>query len=219
MLYATIACLGPDAETFLQGQLSCDMRNVFSAPKLTLACYCNLKGRIIAAPYVYAVPDGFHLLIPADLVQIFLASLQRVVVFSKAKLTDISSEYPISCMLGQPEFPIAPGIGFGQEEAPSQAWQARCIELGLPVIGKAQSGLFLPHDIDMVKLGAVSFSKGCYVGQEIIARMHYKGKLKKHLVSYINPLDNHGVVVNEVIFEGKRYTLVISSIGNHHDHK
>jgi len=52
---------------------------------------------------------------------------------------------------------------------------------------------FLPHEINLIQLNAVSFTKGCYTGQEIIARMEYKGKLKKHLYtaeiqSYATPI-------------------------------
>lgn len=41
----------------------------------------------------------------------------------------------------------------------------------------------LPHYVNLIELGGVSFKKGCYLGQEIVARMHYKGNIKKHLVA------------------------------------
>jgi len=213
MEFATLACLGPDALTFLQGQLSCDMREV-SSHKLSLACYCNPKGRVIAAPYLYAVANGFHFIVPADLAQLLIASLKRVIVFSKATLQDISAEVPTYPVLENPQFEIAHGMGFTLSlatPAPSDAWQARLIEAGVPTIGQAQSGQFLPHDIGLVALGAVSFTKGCFVGQEIIARMQYKGKLKKHLESWSGkgecPLE--GEVVNSVIYQEKRYILAV----------
>lgn len=213
MHYTTIACLGDDALLFLQGQLSCDMREV-GPNKLTLGCYCNSKGRVIAAPYLYAVPDGFHLIVPSDLAQSFVHSLARVIVFSKANLNNVSVKYPAIPDLENPQFSIAPGIGFtlGQATpAPEDAWQARLIEIGIPIIGQAQSGKFLPHDLGFVALGAVSFTKGCYVGQEIITRMQYKGKLKKHTEVWVGkgecPLG--GEVVNSVIYEGKSYILMV----------
>lgn len=216
MNYATLACRGPDAEKFLQGQLSCDMRTVKS-DALSRGCYCNLKGRVIAAPYLYKFAEDFHLILPSDLAPRFMALLKKFIVFSKATLEDISREVPAIPVLSNPQFEIAPGVGFtlGQAEAAAdQAWLARLIELGIPTIGLAQSELYLPHDLGLVKQGAVSFTKGCYVGQEIIARMEYKAKLKKQAVSWVGegacPLE--GEVVNEVIFEGKTYLLKISPL-------
>jgi len=181
------------------------MRKV-SSETLSLGCYCNLKGRVIAAPYLYAVPEGFHLILPADLAEPFMSALGKFIVFSKARLTDVSEQFPAH--------PVLKDLGFTMNEAVAcdpLAWQAYLIEHKIPVIGLAQSGLFLPHDLGLVQLGAVSFDKGCYVGQEIIARMQYKAKLKKHTEVWIGegPCPLEGEVVNEVIFGGKRYTLAI----------
>jgi folate-binding protein YgfZ len=60
-------------------------------------------------------------------------------------------------------------------------WKQLDIYEGIPALYPATSGKFLPHDINLEKLGAIHFDKGCYTGQEIIARMHYRGKLKNHL--------------------------------------
>jgi tRNA-modifying protein YgfZ len=211
--YKTIACLGPDAAKFLQGQLSCDIREV-RADSLSLSCYCNLKGRVIAAPYLVAVPEGFHLILPSDLAESFMATLGKYILFSKASLTDLSEQFPVVPILGESQYPIAPGMGFtlgGSDPAPFEAWQASLIEHKIPFIGLSQSGLFLPHDLGLVQLGAVSFTKGCYLGQEIIARMHYKAKLKKQTEFWggTGPCPLEGEIVNEVIFSGKRYTLVL----------
>lgn len=211
MKYSTLACLGPDALTFLQGQLSCDMREI-GPERLSLGCYCNLKGRVFAAPYIYSVPEGFHLILPADLAPAFIQSLSRVIAFSKATLTDISAQHPATPVLENPQFEIAPGVGFTLgpvESAPTDAWLAALITHKIPTIALAQSEKFLPHYIGMIELGAVSFTKGCYLGQEIIARMHYKGNLKKHLVCQIDPPESDGDIVNSVEFSGKSYVLAI----------
>ncbi|MDF2691226.1 MAG: folate-binding protein [Gammaproteobacteria bacterium] len=60
-------------------------------------------------------------------------------------------------------------------------WQCLEIEAGQAFLCQQTIGKFLPHDIRLPELNAVSFTKGCYIGQEIIARMHYLGKLKKQL--------------------------------------
>ena len=61
------------------------------------------------------------------------------------------------------------------------AWKLLTVSAGIPIIYPETTGKFLPHDINLQTLGAISFDKGCYTGQEIIARMHYRGKLKNHL--------------------------------------
>jgi folate-binding protein YgfZ len=219
LLYKTIACLGPDALRFLQGQLSCDMREV-GPNALSLGCYCSLKGRVIAAPYLYAVPEGFHLIVPADLTPVLLKSLNKFIVFSKATLSDLSEAFPVHPLLGESPHSLCPGAGFalGENAQPTdeKAWEAHLIEHKIPLIALAQSERFLPHDLGLVELGAVSFNKGCYVGQEIIARMHYKAKLKKHPTVWVGqgeyPLE--GEIVNQVDYAGKRYVLAVSSLNS-----
>lgn len=61
-------------------------------------------------------------------------------------------------------------------------WKLLDIQAGIAHITSDTSGEFTPHDINYPALNAVSFNKGCYTGQEIVARMQYLGKLKQHLV-------------------------------------
>jgi folate-binding protein YgfZ len=60
-------------------------------------------------------------------------------------------------------------------------WKYLNISAGLPDLYAATQGKFLPHEINLPALNGVSFNKGCYTGQEIVARMHYRGQLKKHM--------------------------------------
>lgn len=60
-------------------------------------------------------------------------------------------------------------------------WDEFDCTAGLPTIFPETADKVLPHHLNLVALGGISFDKGCYLGQEIIARMHYKGKIKKHL--------------------------------------
>src|SRR3990167_1589774 len=61
-------------------------------------------------------------------------------------------------------------------------WKYGDILSGIPNIYPQTSGKFLPHEINLHQLGAIHFDKGCYTGQEIIARMHYRGKLKNQFL-------------------------------------
>lgn len=60
-------------------------------------------------------------------------------------------------------------------------WEALDINTGLPIIYPETAGKILPHHLNLITWGGVSFDKGCYLGQEIVARMHYRGPLKKSL--------------------------------------
>jgi len=61
-------------------------------------------------------------------------------------------------------------------------WRWRLIQAGLPGITAATQELFVPQMANMEALGAVSFEKGCYPGQEIVARAQYRGQVKRRLV-------------------------------------
>jgi tRNA-modifying protein YgfZ len=65
-----------------------------------------------------------------------------------------------------------------------QQWNARGIEAAQPEITAATNEMFVPQMIGwdvIVPGGGVSFSKGCYPGQEVVARAHYRGAVKRHL--------------------------------------
>lgn len=63
----------------------------------------------------------------------------------------------------------------------NQAWELLDIQSGIPTVFPETSEKILPHHANLVFLQGISFKKGCYLGQEIIARMQFKGKIKKHL--------------------------------------
>lgn len=61
---------------------------------------------------------------------------------------------------------------------------------GFVLLDPALSGSFTPEELSLDLLGAVSFTKGCYTGQEIVARMHYRGKARKRLFRFISRMDS-----------------------------
>lgn len=69
----------------------------------------------------------------------------------------------------------------GQPLSDSQAWRLADITAGLPRIVPASSELFVPQMLNFDLINAVNFKKGCYPGQEVVARSHYLGKLKRRM--------------------------------------
>ena len=115
--------------------------------------------------------------------------------------------------------------------SPVHTWKYLNIQDGNPMIYPETSEQCLPHEINLDQLNALSFDKGCYTGQEIIARMHYRGKLKKHLYranitckTLPKPgtaiLENKtfkvcGMLINAVLKESHDYETLISLDENH----
>ncbi|WP_459618753.1 CAF17-like 4Fe-4S cluster assembly/insertion protein YgfZ [Bordetella sp. 2513F-2] len=63
----------------------------------------------------------------------------------------------------------------------AQAWQAADLAAGLPWIASATQDLFIPQTVNLDLIGGVSFTKGCYPGQEVVARSHYRGTVKRRM--------------------------------------
>jgi len=63
----------------------------------------------------------------------------------------------------------------------TDTWELLEIEAGIPTVYPQSIDALLPHHVNLTSLAGISFDKGCYLGQEIIARMHYKGKIKRHM--------------------------------------
>ena len=64
----------------------------------------------------------------------------------------------------------------------SGAWALEEIRAGQPTVGLATQDLFVPQMVNLERLGAVDFKKGCYPGQEVVARTQYRGVLKRRMV-------------------------------------
>jgi folate-binding protein YgfZ len=69
----------------------------------------------------------------------------------------------------------------GADTTAAEAWVRMDIEDGVPWITRETEDRFVPQMVNLDLLGGVSFSKGCYPGQEIVARMHYLGRLKQRM--------------------------------------
>ena len=72
-------------------------------------------------------------------------------------------------------------LGAGVEKADPQHWEWLDIRAGIPTILPATQEAFVPQMVNLDLIGGVSFDKGCYPGQEIVARMHYRGTLKQRM--------------------------------------
>ena len=76
------------------------------------------------------------------------------------------------------------------------------IEAGVPWIDESNSEAFTPHMLNLDVLGAISFTKGCYTGQEVVARTEHLGKSKRRMMRY--EADDEGIDVGDKLSDGER---------------
>ena len=151
---------GNDAFTFLQGQLSNDLEltNDSTFQKNAL---CNIKGRVISLIWIRRLEDScFELYVDGSLLEKTLKTLEKFKVFYKSEMS-------------LPE-KASEKISFVE----LSVWRKNCILSGLCEITNYTSETFTPHDLNYQNQDIINFDKGCYTGQEVVARMHYRAKLK-----------------------------------------
>jgi folate-binding protein YgfZ len=76
-------------------------------------------------------------------------------------------------------------------------WQALDITAGLPWVEAATQDLFIPQTLNLDLIGGVSFTKGCYPGQEVVARSHYRGTVKRRMARGLLALPDQGAMAGE----------------------
>ena len=196
--WGVMRAAGADAAAFLQSQLTQDMPGL-DARRATLAGWCSAKGRLLASFVVWRPqPDEFLLACSADLLPTALKRLSMFVLRAKCKLSDASAELPLYGVAGaSPPAWWRDGAGVGLPpvqgvsrallagEAPAlppldaAAWTWLEVSSGVPRITAATAEQFVPQMINLELVGGVSFQKGCYPGQEVVARSQYRGTLKR----------------------------------------
>lgn len=99
------------------------------------------------------------------------------------------------------------------------AWFQSDIAQGFPLVTQATSEHFVPQMVNLDKLGGVSFKKGCYPGQEIVARTHYLGKIKRHLyrISSEQPLAS-GAEIRSSVLNGQACGSLLTVVPNKDGH-
>lgn len=214
--WGLIRAQGPDAASFLHGQLTQDT-NSLREGTARLAGYCSAKGRLMASFIVWrGDADTLYLACSADLLAPTLKRLSMFVLRAKCKLSDASADLPLYGLAGTEAAAwlgdAAPttlwasaNLGTGQvirlpdvdgtprwllaqpAEAPAPAlpalaandWAALEVRSGVVRITAATVEQFVPQMVNLELVGGVNFQKGCYPGQEIVARSQYRGTLKR----------------------------------------
>lgn len=179
----TIKVTGPDALDFLQAQLSNDLQRLGSKAEI-LAAWCSPKGRVIWFGTVFPVENGYGMSAPADSAA---AIVERMTMFR-----------------------FRSKVNFELVDEGQTADPAFLVEHGYPYIGNEQMERFTPHMLNLDLLDAISMDKGCYPGQEIVARTHYKGTTKRRALRFTC---DGPVAVGNKISVGERVIGEVLNVG------
>ena len=192
--YQLIEAHGADAEKYLQGQLTTDVVRLASGAT-TLTAHCDSKGKMNAIYRLFKVSsEQFFLLIKKDILPSGLDALKKYAVFSKVSF-DLR-DWQIIGLIGEKCGKITPhfsweidgqrSILLNETELPmnfngdEKIWDVADIQAGLPNLSPQTQNEFIPQALNLQAIEqAISFTKGCYIGQETVARAKYRGANKR----------------------------------------
>ena len=207
--FSLLACTGPEAAAFLQAQTMNDLR-ALAPGQWQWNGWLSAKGRLLCLFALWRRAEQDFLLILPDFPAFELQPLlQRYVFRSRLKLAveenlEVRGEFAIASADGARNLALADGPGwrfdFGGDSLGRQlllvprgdgsatdapgfdaAWREADLMHGLPRLDTTQREAWTPQMLSLQRLGAFSLSKGCYPGQEIVARTHYLGQAKREL--------------------------------------
>jgi len=200
--YGMLSASGEDAREFLHAQLTIDVRNL-PANRAALAGWCSAKGRLLATFLVIPAPQGFLLQLARDLATAIAKRLSMFILRSKVKIADESARWAqfgvwdadwketLAWEDGRASVPVGERRFLRLEPADAvslaptageEAWTLLEIRAGRPLISAATQDRFVPQMVNLEALGALDFQKGCYPGQEVVARAQYRGQVKRRMV-------------------------------------
>lgn len=207
---------GDDRATFLHGQLSNHIEQL-PAQTACYATYNTPKGRVIANMLVINRGDDILLVMAEDLLESTLKRLRMFVLRAKvvfevlddhaaagelpqnaqpsiAEQPQLSFPAPTENGISRVTLPHGGTVLVGSETAlpaydaeAERAWQQHEIQSGYPWISAATAEAAVAQMLNQHTIGGVHFKKGCYPGQEIIARAQYRGQVKRGLATLLSP--------------------------------
>ncbi len=174
--FVQLTIQGEDAEKFLQCQLTSDVTKLGLSYQAT--ALSNLKGRIDFGLWIKKQDEKhFDVVLSADCAEAFQAHLKKFGAFSKF---DTSAPVPIyPCVLDE-----VPTFSHKEEHhtpADTQAWTQASLAIGNYWIVADTRGEFQPQELRLHQRGGMDYDKGCYLGQEVIARIYFKAAPKAFL--------------------------------------
>jgi len=203
----TIVVTGSDAQSFLQGQLSFDMSRL-TPDYVEVASINSAQGRVQAVAWLLQRHDAIVMILPATMIDTVIGRLRKFVLRAKVNIDSGHGQLSVgsvdSSTMPQPtrghlerdglsliHWPTGSGLVLAPAHMPMQAdasnsdaWRLENIRAGLPAVYPQTHEAFIAQMLNLDLLQGISFEKGCYTGQEIIARMHFRGQVKRRMLRF-----------------------------------
>ncbi len=178
---AKLALTGPDAASFMQGYVTCDLDALEKNAAMPMAC-CNIKGRVLANGWAAGRANAVDIFVHASVADALAAHLAKYLVFAKCSLTRRPERFTIADDAAAEAIALRPfGWFLTAAEGAADDLDERCINAGIGIASAPVAERFLPQMLGLADMGAVSFTKGCYLGQEVVARAQHRGAVKRRL--------------------------------------
>jgi tRNA-modifying protein YgfZ len=206
--FGALLVSGPDAVSYLQGQLSFDVSRL-THERMELASCNSSQGRVQSIVWLLAREDGIVLIVSSDLLQATVARLRKYVLRAKVKVESLAERVLVCGSeedlvgddrthiyedgISRVRWPGAPQrtlllLPSSQPHSAdaqfARRWHVEDIRAGLPQVYAATQEAFVAQMLNVDLLGGISFEKGCYTGQEIIARTHFRGTVKRRMLRF-----------------------------------
>ena len=172
MAFTSFSLNGVDAQKFLQGQVTLHVERLEeNATRYT--AICDLKGRIHFGLWLTKhSAESFVIVTTQDQADEFAKHIKKFGAFSKMKLEETGAVFPSL---------VGDETTFASEPTDVVAWEIQAIQAGQAYIDQAIEHVFQPQELRLHQREGVHYDKGCYLGQEVIARLWFKAKPKRWL--------------------------------------
>ncbi|QIO08076.1 CAF17-like 4Fe-4S cluster assembly/insertion protein YgfZ [Acinetobacter lanii] len=210
LAFSSFTLNGVDAQKFLQGQVTLHVERL-EENVTRYTAICDLKGRIHFGLWLTKLnPESFVIVTTQDQAEEFAKHIKKFGAFSKMKLEEAGQVFPTL----QDDLTT-----FTAETTDVAAWQVQAIEQGQAFITQATEHVFQPQELRLHQREGVHYDKGCYLGQEVIARLWFKAKPKAwlHAISGTGTapeqtaqLHDHVQVVNSAATANGYVALVVA---------
>lgn len=200
---------GPDAAAFVHSQFTTELFPAVPS-NWQLSAWCNPKGRVLNVIVVRVNEDGVELAAPTSQMESLPRLLQRYAIGRKLRFGDVlpvagnlgGSAAPREVLAIDPDRALRIGVAdAAADPAAASSWRLRDICSGVAWLSDETSGQFLPQALGLEERGGLSFRKGCYPGQEVIARVHYLGRAKERLSGF-RALDSSELADRSMVDDG-----------------
>ncbi len=209
--WVLITAIGEESKSYLQGQLTCDVVSL-EPNQIMLGAHCDAKGKVWSIFRLFAIDGGYALLLPKAGSEKALFELKKYSVFSKVEIelsslslvgiigeqsTTMRQATEVSSITIDEQRSIAFGERAALEQALEQSsltvadealWQLMDINAGMPRVDNNNQNQHIPQALNLQLLDGISFEKGCYTGQETVARAKYRGMNKRAMFKVGGPL-------------------------------